>query len=506
MLFDAPIPFAEAIRYAASKQLLPTSLTSAELRTLGRELRRRSIFSARVTDGEFLHLFDDLVEEIVGGPGDEDFTARMAGERPLLMSIPDAKARLADYLEDVGYEPQPGDEGTLKDLRSNARRQLIVETNVLDTLGYGRWAAGQNTATLSQFPAQELVRMRFSKVPRDWQERWDAAREAAGMDGCTGADSGRLVALKNHPIWQELGDGAGGFTDTLGNPWPPFAFNSGMGVLDVNKADAIQLGIFEADSEPPKPQPIDRFNESAQASVEKWSAELKKALGRGDFKITDNGRVLSMANSGAFGPIRERLAIFLTGIESVDFANTGTTPGAFLGWETRRRGMVFSEADKGGGAGGGTGKYKEAVGKSGNWKSLGLPDAREIPANAPVPTRATRADAVEKLKSPYTKTDPLGHRVEFGERAQKHMHSHEGEMRPEWVPHAEATIEHPSEIWRDGNRLRHVAVFRGRDGKKAFLVASHQLHEHDSTIITFTPKDIRGVSHARKGTLLYVGY
>ena len=346
MLFDAPIPFAEAIRYAAGKQLLPTTLTSAELRTLRRELRRRSVFSAQVTDGGFLQEFNDLVEAIAGGPDDADFAARLAGERPLLMSIPDAKARLGDYLEQIGYEPEPGAEGTIKDLMSNARRQLIVETNVLDTMGYGRWAAGQNAATLDQFPALELVRMRFSKVPRDWEERWDDARAETEEEGATAADSGRLVALVNHPIWLALGDGAGGYTDTLGNPWPPFAFNSGMGVLDVSREDAIALGICDEHTVV-APQPVNRLNESTQASVANWNEELKKQLAQGGFKIIDNGKTITMANCEV-DAVRARIGALLDGIEAVMFANNGTTAGALKGWETRRGGRVFFGADKGG--------------------------------------------------------------------------------------------------------------------------------------------------------------
>ena len=54
---------------------------------------------------------------------------------------------------------------------------------------------------------------------------------------------GDFVALKSSPIWQALGDGVGGFKDTLGNPYPPFAFGSGMGWTDVSADDAASLGL-----------------------------------------------------------------------------------------------------------------------------------------------------------------------------------------------------------------------------------------------------------------------
>ena len=53
-----------------------------------------------------------------------------------------------------------------------------------------------------------------------------------------------MVALKSSGIWEALGDGAGGYDDTLGNPYPPFAFNSGMWTQDVSRADCESLGLL----------------------------------------------------------------------------------------------------------------------------------------------------------------------------------------------------------------------------------------------------------------------
>ena len=58
------------------------------------------------------------------------------------------------------------------------------------------------------------------------------------------AESDRMVALKASPIWDSLGNGAGGYDDTLGNPYPPFAFNSGMWTDDVSRTDAEELGLI----------------------------------------------------------------------------------------------------------------------------------------------------------------------------------------------------------------------------------------------------------------------
>ena len=54
-----------------------------------------------------------------------------------------------------------------------------------------------------------------------------------------------MVALKTSPIWQALGDGAGGYRDTLGNPYPPFAYGSGLAWADVSRDEAIELGLID---------------------------------------------------------------------------------------------------------------------------------------------------------------------------------------------------------------------------------------------------------------------
>jgi len=205
--------------------------------------------------------------------------------------------------------------------------------------------------------------------------------------------------------------------------------------------------------------------------------------------------------------VRERATLLLDGLNGVAFANEGTSEGAIKGWETRRRGMVFFSADKGGGTGSSSqSNHADAVGKSGDWKSLGLPHGKDIPSTIEHPGRMDRETALAKLQSSYHETDPLGHRVEFGARIREHIEAHPEEVRPEWLASAEGTITHPAEIWRDGNRLRHVAVLQGEDGRRGFMVSSHQLHEHDTTIVTFSPKDLRGLGSLRKGTLLYVAY
>ncbi len=100
---------------------------------------------------------------------------------------------------------------------------------------------------LDEFPAQELFRAEGRKIPRDWMQRWRLAGgqtgDAIGTGWTITADE-RLIALKNHPIWALLGSSKL-FQDGLDQPWPPFAFNSGMWVRDVDRDTAESIGLIQ---------------------------------------------------------------------------------------------------------------------------------------------------------------------------------------------------------------------------------------------------------------------
>ena len=119
---------------------------------------------------------------------------------------------------------------------------------------------------VDEFPAMELLRVYDREVPRgekrvkgvivpdeenSWQERWKAACDDSGDEDAASAfeATGRMVALKSSDVWQSLGDGAGDYDDTLGNAFPPFAFQSGMDWDEVSRADATELGLIDEGAE-----------------------------------------------------------------------------------------------------------------------------------------------------------------------------------------------------------------------------------------------------------------
>ncbi len=301
MTFDKPEEFDEAIAWAQRKGLLRNDLPHAVLTRLKQQLKQRAIWSARLNVAGPLQTLKDNLELIVGGG--EDGHGRIG-------SITEAKAQLDEAA--AGVKIAPVGTPKMQDFHSDARRQLIVQTNVLDTLGAAQHVRAQDPVALDVNPGRELVRLRIPKggeaAERDWVERWHDAMDEIGSDadhGCTDPDEadGRMVALVNHPIWQALGDGAGGHEgDALGNPWAPFALSSGMGQEPVPRDECIDLGIL-GENERLEPDDSIDINEGLEASADKFDAAMKDALVGGGVKLIDG--ILKIAN-------RRRIATLLT--------------------------------------------------------------------------------------------------------------------------------------------------------------------------------------------------
>jgi hypothetical protein len=295
MTFDDPIPFDEAIAFAQRKGILPTTLSSAQLSRLKAMLKQRAVFSARMNSVQVLQVLQKNLQQLVSGAGIEEENGR-------IRSVAEAKAQLREAMVEAGVRFADEDTPTIKDFYSDKRRDLMVRTTLLDTLNAGRHIASQDPVALDLNPGLELVRMVVPKggeaAERDWIQRWHDAMDEIGDDadhGCTDPDDagGRMVALVNHPIWQALGDGAGGYEDTLGNAWAPFAFNSGMNTIAVPRGQCVALGIMDEDERVQPDDDID-INEDLQASVGKFDSALQDALKGGGLKIVKG--ILKIAN------------------------------------------------------------------------------------------------------------------------------------------------------------------------------------------------------------------
>lgn len=236
MIFTAPLPFEEAIQSREVRQILPTDFRTALLQQIPAELRERAMFSAGVTNAQFLQDASDEIQDILDGKQDRA-TARL---------------KMKQLLDRLGYVPPEGEEGTLTDLGSDDRLNLILDTNVQMAQGYGRWKQGQDPTILDAWPAQELIDTNPGQTEnrRDWEQIWENA-------GGTVQPDGRMIALKNDPIWVEI--------SRFRLPYPPFDFGSYWDVADVDYDEAVALGLLQPGQQI---TPQDRgFNEGLEAAL-----------------------------------------------------------------------------------------------------------------------------------------------------------------------------------------------------------------------------------------------
>ena len=250
------------------KALVGSNLDSSQWNQIQAGFRNRAFFSSRVAQVNILAAMRDKVREYAEGETD----------------ISKIRMKIREDLQRLHYTPKPGEQDTIHDLFSQARLDVIIKTNVAQARGYMQFAEGMSPGAFAAFPAQEFTRIRHSRKPRqDWPQRW---AKAGGK-----TYGGKMIALKDDPVWERL--------SVFGNPFPPFDWGSGMGVLDVDRKTAIRLGLISDEELRGKTaalreKPVPNFNENLQAtfpvSAEHYS-QTKAILGQdfGDLVKIDNG-------------------------------------------------------------------------------------------------------------------------------------------------------------------------------------------------------------------------
>ena len=223
------------------KALVGSNLDSSQWNQIQAGFRNRAFFSSRVAEVNILAAMRERVAKYAEGETD----------------LSKIRMMIRDDLRRANYAPEPGQENTIHDLFSQARLDTIVKTNVAQARGYMQYIEGTSPGAFAAFPAQEFTRIRHSNTPRkDWPQRW--AKAGGKVYG------GKMIALKDDPVWERL--------SVFGNPFPPFDWGSGMGVLDVDRKTAIRLGLISDEELRGKVQqlrqkPVPDFNANLQATV-----------------------------------------------------------------------------------------------------------------------------------------------------------------------------------------------------------------------------------------------
>ncbi len=380
LLIPDPYGNTSSAAYALAKErgLYPTWMGAAEIRELQQAVRDRAVFSARTTSAIYLDELKKRVERHIADGYDGD-----AGK--LRLELKQILARL-QYDPVTGF---PGDEdldipparaGSLQDLGSDRRINLILETQIKLLGGRAQEQQGMSAEALDLFPAYELVRIESRRVPREWLRDWETAADNVSWDGASRAalEAGRMIALKTSPIWAAIGS-SHLFTDALDVSHPPFRFGSGMGwsVIERDEAEGFGLVLEDFSRDPDLKQGPSRialaFADAAGrqtadpdlaavmrqaarnirlplppsvASVNGMSREFVAALRDKLDGIEARGGRLTL--KGIIGtapppPRRERrnAAALCDGLDCLlllnEHINAGTHHGALKGWETRRR-------------------------------------------------------------------------------------------------------------------------------------------------------------------------
>lgn len=246
------MPDATAIQIADLQRAgkLPARLTQEQLRALKNSLENHARFVA----GDALEEVLDTLRDGLLGILNPKQVRRDGAELPVTEGPTPASLRgeLTQLLSRFGDGPAIAEE-------INLAFKLKTVLDVAD--GAGKFVREQTD--VDEYPAWEFVRTYDRKEPRLWKgdegtedkclgagfaSRWyQAAQQSGDVDAARMLlENNRMIALKSSGIWAALGS----FDDGLDNPFPPFAFNSGMDVEGVPYNECVQLGLIEDGEKP----------------------------------------------------------------------------------------------------------------------------------------------------------------------------------------------------------------------------------------------------------------
>lgn len=225
---------------AASRKALATSLQKYGS-ALGQDWLQQAL--TRLQDG---------IKSILN-PAEETRLTEGGGQKTVEVGDSPSTVR-ADLVSDLLKRFENGDT-----IAAELNIDFKIKTATSVAGNAGRFVDGQSN--VDEFPAWALSRMYDRLMPRgqmrgpkdsiievpddDWPSRWAEAGADCGDDQWLpwegDSQEGRGVALKSSGIWEALGNLR---DDSLGNPFPPFAFNSGFRCTQVDVKECIELGLL----------------------------------------------------------------------------------------------------------------------------------------------------------------------------------------------------------------------------------------------------------------------
>lgn len=321
---------AEALEFVKGRRETASLLDSAGWRTVPYQLRDRAFFSSRVNDLRTLSLMKERVAAALAWePGRPD--------GPVMDAQRFTKEMRAILINGGVRTARPEDMGTLKDILSPRRLELIHKTQTDMARGFGAMKRGMDPDILDAVPGYLFTRVAPRKVERPggfWEARWAQACAMAGNVGCL-ADP--PVCLKTSPVLRALGS-----LGPFGNPYEPFDFGSGMGLEDLDREGCEAAGLLRR-GEPVRPVPVPDLDARMEEGVDGVKPELLDRLDLyfGDQVSVDGGRAVWRKASAPYLSAAER------GWESAAAWSAGSPArplDAAAARETLERGMTVADA------------------------------------------------------------------------------------------------------------------------------------------------------------------
>lgn len=270
-----PTTFPEAVRKVGNKRIVASLLNSEDWQGIPNDVREACFFSARVNSARVLNRFKGLIldylqqnRETITREDGSTVTKLKVGSRA------DFVNELQQSLIEEGFgDPLPagqarGERGVIrevKDIASNRRLGLIFDTQMRQGYSFGALKVSLDPEIEEAFPAWRFVREGYVQEPRPVHKRFE-----------------NTVQLKSDTeFWKRMNsEEIGGF----GVPWGPWGFNSQMGVEEVSRTEAENMGLLRGQKRKKGRKkknaghPELKFNRNLKASTKSLSPDIVKKL------------------------------------------------------------------------------------------------------------------------------------------------------------------------------------------------------------------------------------
>lgn len=252
----------EALDFVKGRKAVAATLDSAGWKDVVYQLRDRAFFSSKVNDLTTLTEMKTRIESALSGEAGAPVMDSGRFQKEMRAILINGGVRTADAEE----------LGSLKDIMATRRLELVYKVQTETARGYASRKVGMDPDILDAVPGYLFTRIVPKRNPRPdsfWSGRWSRAVAAVGGRGCIETP---MMCLKTSPVLQALGN-----LGPFGNPFDPFDYNTGMGLVDQDRAACEAVGLLNP-GDAVDPVKIPDMNERMEEGVDGLGFEELKRL------------------------------------------------------------------------------------------------------------------------------------------------------------------------------------------------------------------------------------